>query len=467
MTLTRTLVRFAAHLADTDVPPAILHKLQLHMLDAIGCGWAASRTSMAQRARGAALALGGTGPCLVFGANRRHAPAAAAFANAFIINALDHDDGVEIDGKGLGHPGATLLAAALAALDQQPGAVDRADVLAALAAGFEVNNRLIHALQPSAERFAQVYGVAQHQAIGAAVVYGRLCRFDERLMHQAIGLAATLTCVPSLHKYNWRDRPIAALKDAVAPAAQAGVQAAIMARLGFAGSRDVLDGPQGYWRMVGSDRFAPEILADGLGSRWYIGYGSFKRYPACRWLGSALECMDLIMRDTGWTPEDIARIEVHAPARLAEDFMDYAPDNPTDAQFSLPYTLAAAAMGLTRGAAWYAGENLRSPRLRELAAKVRVAVDPMLDARMRGADRQPGARVIVLSLAGDRAEHTLLVPLGGALRPMHEEEIVEKARINLTGHVQDPEAVIAGTLRTTKSGDTYAGAKDVVREFLL
>ncbi|MCM2448253.1 MmgE/PrpD family protein [Rahnella sp. CG8] len=467
MTLTRTLVRFATHLAITDVPQAMLHKLQLHMLDAIGCGWAASRTTMAQRARSAALALGGTGPCLVFGDARGHTPAAAAFANAFIINALDHDDGVEIEGKGLGHPGATLMAAAMAAMDQQPHSIDRADVLAALAAGFEVNNRLIHALQPSAERFAQVYGVAQHQAIGAAVVYGRLCRFDEPTMHKAIGLAATLTCVPSLHKYNWQDRPIASLKDAVAPAAQAGVQAAIMARLGFEGSRDVLDGPQGYWRMVGSDRFAPEILVDGLGIHWYIGYGSFKRYPACRWLACALECIDTIMQDTGWTPGEIARIEVHAPARLADDFMDYAPDNPTDAQFSLPYTLAAAAMGLTRGAAWYEVEYLHSPRLRELAAKVQVAVDPMLDERMRGADRQPGARVIVFNLAGIRVEQTLFVPLGGALRPMHEEEIVEKARINLTGHVRDPEGVIAGILQIAKPGDTYAGAKDVVREFLL
>ena len=75
-------------------------------------------------------------------------------------------------------------------------------LITALTVGFEVNNRLIHAIQPSAERFNEVYGVAQHQSIGAALVAGLLLGMDEQQLHNAVGLAAVLTPLPSLHQYN-------------------------------------------------------------------------------------------------------------------------------------------------------------------------------------------------------------------------------------------------------------------------
>ncbi|MGL6020024.1 MAG: MmgE/PrpD family protein, partial [Gibbsiella quercinecans] len=295
ITATRQLVNFASALSAPTIPAALRRKVRLHLLDALACGWAASRHRVSEPVIRAARLFGGNGDCSVFG-EPGFSPLAAAFANAAVINGLDHDDGVEIDGKGLGHPGATLIAAALVALDLSPRPVTHDVLITALTASFEVNNRLIHAIQPSAERFNQVYGVAQHQTIGAALVAGLLLGLRPAQLNQAIGLAAVLTPLPSLHQYNWQQRPLMTLKDAVAPAAQAAVQAVIMVQQGLSGSLDVLDGDQGFWRMIGSDHFAPEMLTDNLGSHWYAGYGSFKRYPACRWLACALECMEGIMQ---------------------------------------------------------------------------------------------------------------------------------------------------------------------------
>jgi len=427
MTSTRQLVQFACQLKLQDIPARTQRKLKLHILDAVGCGWAASSTVLAGQARQAASLLGGHGKAMVFGSSERYAAPAAAFANALIINALDHDDGVEINGKGLGHPGSTLIAVAMAALDQARHAVPGDELLVALAAGFEINNRLIHALQPSAGQFAKAYGVAQHQAIGAAIVYGCIQRFDETMLLHAVGLAATLTCVPSLHKYNWQERPLVTLKDGVASAAQAGVQAACLAQLGFIGSLDVLDGAQGYWRMLGSDQFAAEQISADLGRHWFIDYGSFKRYPACRWLASALECMDLVLQETGWLAEDIEDITVETFARLVNDFMDMAPANATDAQFSLPYTLAAVAQRLPPGSAWYTDSAMSSPVLQKLMGKVRAVIDPELEQRMSGAGRMPGARVLVRHRCGTVVAREQAVPAGSAERPVAEAEIVAKA----------------------------------------
>src|SRR5262249_41777805 len=151
------------------------------------------------------------GACPVLGSWHSFGPAAAAFGNAAAMNALDFDDGFEIDGRGMGHPGATIVAAAISA--PYAGDVDGATFLAAVIAAYEIHNRLIHAMQPSIERFREVYGVCQHQAIGAAIAFGKQAGLGAEALENAIGLAATLTSVPSLHKYNWNRRPIISLKD--------------------------------------------------------------------------------------------------------------------------------------------------------------------------------------------------------------------------------------------------------------
>jgi 2-methylcitrate dehydratase PrpD len=460
--VTQRLVEFACGLTIDAIPPAIRHKLKLHLIDAIACGWAAHRSATAQLARAAADVLGNHGRCYVLGAPGRYAAPAAAFANAMTINGLDHDDGVEIDGKGLGHPGATLIAAAMAALDQSPGPVSGWELHVALVAGFEINNRLIHALQPSTERFDEVYGIAQHQAIGAAIVYGRINGFDATLMHHAIGLAATLANVPSLHKYNWQARPLVTLKDGVASAAQAGVQAACLAQAGFVGSRDVLDGPAGYWRMAGSDRFAPDALTRSLGDEWYVGYGSIKRYPACRWLACALECAEVIVDETGWVPEEISAIEVRTFSRAVKDLMDMAPVNPNDAQFSLPYTLAAVMWRIPRGAAWYAEETMQAPGMEALMCKVRATVDPEFDRRMRGPNRQPGARVIIYHQDGRHALQERRVPLGSVERPMTDDEILAKARANMRSSVQDADRWLDAMLEPARWQGVWRDSVELV-----
>ncbi|MDU7132342.1 MAG: MmgE/PrpD family protein [Enterobacteriaceae bacterium] len=445
-TSTRQLIKFASTLRAQAIPDTVRHKVSLHLLDGLGCGWAASQHQSSEQAIRAARLFGGHGDCSVFG-HTGFSPLAAAFSNAAVINGLDHDDGVEIDGKGLGHPGATLIAAAMVALDVSPTRISHETLITALTAGFEVNNRLIYAIQPTAERFNQVYGVAQHQSIGAALVAGLLLGLDEQQLHHAVGLAATLTPLPSLHQYNWQQRPLLSIKDAVAPAAQAAVQAVMMVQQGMSGSLDVLDGEQGFWRMIGSDQFARDILTHSLGSHWYADYGSFKIYPACRWLACALESMDTLVKETGWQVEDIRSIAVYTFPRIVDDMMDYRPQTVTDAQFSLPWTMAAVAAGLAPCADWYTEQNMQNPALLRLADKVTASIDADFSARMNGPARQPGARVELTHVNGSRAVQERFKPLGSAERPISASEVIAKARLNLTGQNVNVEALLARVMQ--------------------
>ncbi|WCG81762.1 MmgE/PrpD family protein [Pectobacterium sp. A5351] len=426
--LTLRLATFSHRLTIQDVPAALRRKIALHFIDSLGCGIAGAnsqvvrdcaRVTRLHYAAGNRPVLDGGAPLAAIG---------AAFLNAAAINALDYDDGYEVAGRGMGHPGASLVAAALAAVGSEP--IDGGALICALAAAYEINGRIIQSQQPSPARFQQVYGVCQHESIGAAVAYGLLTGCDAAGLENAIGLAASLTPLPSLHKYNWQQRPLVSFKDYNAPAAESGVRGVELHRGGIIGPRDVLSGEQGFWRMMGSDRFDEAALLTGLGEEWAIQHASFKAYPACRWIHTALESFEGVQHELALSPQDIDVVRVKGSQRLAADFMDTRPQNATDAQFSLPFALACLAYRIPRHR-WSADDTLTNPELLALADKVHVEVSPELDQLMAQA-RRPVLQVDVVTRGKVVSGERIAFPLGCAEHPLAESRIMDKFAENLS-----------------------------------
>lgn len=421
--LTTRIATFAAELPPEAIPDDIRQQVKLHLLDSLGCALSGGQSDLMARFFRALAGEYAPGPCPVPGTAHAFGPAAAAFATATAMNALDYDDGFEIDGRGLGHPGATLCAAALSGIWGRQ--VDGLALLTALTAAYEINGRLILSLQPSPSRFRQIYGVCQHQAIGAAVAFGRLHGLKARNMENALGLAGTLTCLPSLRKYNWESRPLVSFKDFAGPVAETGVRAVLMDRAGLIGAQSVFDGETGFWRMIGSDRFDAGVLADGLGETWLCRHLSFKAYPTCRWMHTALESFE-----TAWTEHrlqafEIESIEILTSATLANDFMDRTPETMIDAQFSLPFCLAKIALG-EAPALWH--QSLSDPRLPALTAKIGAMVDAEIDAAMK--DRRPVGQVRIHARHQTFEGPRLPLPRGTGERPLSQEGVTEKFRAN-------------------------------------
>jgi 2-methylcitrate dehydratase PrpD len=422
--LTRRIADFSSRLKIADVPGDVLAKAKLHILDAIGCGIAGASSDLAQRMLAYLDLEHRAGPCPVFGSGRRFGPAAAAFGNAAAMNALDFDDGFEVDGKGMGHPGATIIAAAASASFVRE--VDGPAFLAAVIAAYEVNNRLVRSMQPSLERFRQVYGVCQHQTVGAAIAFGRLIGLDAAGLENALGLAATLANLPSLRKYNWERRPLISLKDFNAPAAEAGVRAVQLDRCGLVGSKAVLDGDTGLWRMLGSDRFDPDLLVASLGSEWSLLANSFKPFPACRWMHTALEAFATVVAEHRLMPDNIEKVTIHTSAAMSRDFMDYEPATMVDAQFSLPFALAAIAYEIRPAGRWYEPETLARIDLRSFGRRIVAIVDPVIEETMSGPARRPAGRVSIHSRGRTFASALIAYPWGSAERPMSAAEVSAK-----------------------------------------
>ena len=430
---TAAICRFAARFDGAAIPAAMREKARTHILDSIGCGLAGASTEMQQRILAATRQEARSGPCLVLGESEGFGPVAAAFVNAAAMNALDFDDGLEDEaGRGMGHPGGSIVAAALSACFERT--VSGADFLTAVALGYEVNNRLIRAMQPSIERFRQVYGVCQHQAIGAAVAYGRLMGLDHAEMENALGFAGTFANVPSLRKYNWERRPLITFKDFLAPAAEAGVRGVSLHRAGLIGAKAVLDGPSGLWRMLGSDRFEPNRLTEGLGDTWTIGFNTLKPYPACRWMHTTLSAFETLLEQHAIAAEAIEAIVVHTDAALLRDFMDAAPLSMNDAQFSFPYVLAALALRLDRPH-WYDPATMTASALRALAGRVSGSIDSKASELM-SQERRPAGRVDIRLKDGTHYSSPLVVDAPGGTRfPLSDRVVAQKfhgnARVTL------------------------------------
>ncbi|KMK88582.1 putative dehydratase [Pectobacterium atrosepticum ICMP 1526] len=429
--LTLRLATFACRLTIQDIPVVLRRKIALHFIDSLGCGIAGAKSQAVQDCARVTRLHYAAGNSPVLDGGTPLAAIGAAFLNAAAINALDYDDGYEVAGCGMGHPGASLVAAALAALGQRP--IDGETLICALAAAYEINGRIIQSQQPSPARFQQVYGVCQHESVGAAVAYGLLTGCDAEGLENAIGLAASLTPLPSLHKYNWQQRPLVSFKDYNAPAAEAGVRGVELHHAGMIGPRDVLSGEKGFWRMMGSDRFDETILSTGLGEQWALQHASFKAYPACRWIHTALESFERVQDELALVPQDIDLIRVKGSQRLAADFMDRRPKNETDAQFSLPFALACLAYRIPRHR-WSAGDTLINPMLLALADKVHVEVSPELDQLMAQA-RRPVLQVDVVTRGNVVAGERIAFPLGCVEHPLTESNIMEKFAENLSSRL--------------------------------
>lgn len=437
-TKTAQLASWAHQLRLEDVPSDVVSLAKLATADNVGCMLAGAHTDLAEVTRSALLEQpAGTGST-VAGTSARAPAALAAFLNAVAANALDYDDAFERGGKGIGHPGSTVIPTALA-MAERCGSGGK-DVLAAVIAGYEVANRVIEAIQPSPERHAAVWGVAVHQGFGAAIVAARLAGLNELTTLDAIGLAGAFATVPAARKWNWDNRPLVWIKDMVAPPAEAGIRSVLLAQSGYVGSRDILDGPHGFWLMASSDQFESNRLTDGLGAEWTIRDLALKPYPACRWVHTSLEAAEHLMTEHVLVPDDIREITVGSFQDLVKHFAVQEPATMVDAEFSVPYPLAALLHNIPRGPAWYGEEALRDPHILATARKVRLIVDGEAQAHHFRPQRQTMAAVTITRRDGSSVFRRVAVARGAIQGPDSQERARRKFMELAGGSIGRPRA---------------------------
>jgi 2-methylcitrate dehydratase PrpD len=379
---TEVLARHALTLALDAAPAIVLDRLKTLLLDHLGCALGGSRTPLARAAVEVATSDGAAAATLV-GTTHRAAPGPAAFANATAANALDYDDT-----GATGHPGATIIPAALAIAESRRRS--GAALLEAVLAGYEVWARIAAAIQPSWERRTRVYGNGVTQTFGAAVAVGRLVGLDAVEMLSAFGLAGAFAPLPHEGKFGWDEGRLSWVKDDVAWPAEGGIRAALLAGRGFRATHTILDGERGLWVMAGSDRCDVERMTRGLGQEYAILGISLKPYPCCRWIHSTVDTVGELVAAHRIRPEEVERVTVRSIEAFRDWFHGTRPATLVDAQFSVPHAVAMTLLDRPR-ASWWHDANRLDPVVQALMDRVALETDPAAQAAY--ATRRDSARI--------------------------------------------------------------------------
>ncbi len=437
--VTQKLVEYTVGTKFQDFPRQVIEKAKIHLLDSIGCSLGGSRSPIGNCILTPFKQMGGNHEATLIGGGLKVPSIQAAFVNGTNANALDFDD--TYLANGIGHPGSSIIPAALAVGEWKEATGKQ--ILTAIITAYDVGNRIGLAIQPTHQRLQKVWGVGTWQTFGAVVAAAKTMNLDTDQMFNAFGVAGATAPLPNTQKWGWdiSERPIHWVKEPTGWPCWTGTLAAILAGNGFIGNRYILDGENGFWIMAGSDQCDFEKMTAGLGQEYVLlNDMSFKPYSCCRWQHPALDSLGQIKQANGLEASDIKEIIIHSFSWVKSQEV-YEPVSVVDAQFCIPYTAAMVMMGYKPGPGWYTQENLDNQEIIDLAGKVRVTVDPELDRRYVQAGELT-ARVAVVTQNGERLEHFIEIPTGDPRNPLTLEAIEDKFR-HQASYVLDHEKIDA------------------------
>ncbi len=419
MTLAHDLAGFAARLRFEDIPPEVVTSVRLRALDVLGIALAASTTELAPSLYGALEGWGARGGCSVVGTTLEAPAPLAALINGALAHGLDFDDTHALS---ITHASAVVLPAVLA-LGEATRAGGRAVITAAVA-GLEAITRLGMAA-PGAFHARGWHATAACGAFAATLAAGKLDGLDAGRLVAGLGIAGSFASgvLEFLADGSWVKR--------VHPgwAAHSGLVAAGLARGGFSGPATILEGRFGFYRtFLGADPDPAPFRT--LGKEWETLRIGFKPYPCCHYNHAYLDCALALRRAHAIEPPAIEAVECRVPAGEIPIVCEpreakLRPRTPYEAQFSLPYSVAAALLDGRVTLDTYAPARLADGALLELTARVGHALDP--DSRFP--DGFPGWVRVTLR-DGRVVEAREPDGRGGARRPLEPQAVVGKFRDN-------------------------------------
>jgi len=410
---TTQLAAFAAGLRFEDIPAPVVRKTEDLLVDWFGSAVAGHGSRPVETIERFAQAMGpATGPSEVIIRRTRTSPYLAAMANAAASHVAEQDD---VHNGSVFHPATIVFPAALA-VAQAIGASGK-QLLAASVVGYEVGIRVGEFLGRSHYRIFHTTGTAGTLAAAAAV--GHLLGLNAQQMQHALGSAGT----QSAGLWEFLRTAADSKQLHTAHAAAAGLMSAYLAKDGFTGAAEILEGPQGMAAGMSSDA-DPARLMDGLGTRWTIAETSFKYHASCRHTHPAADALLHVMQTHNLKPADIARVVTHVHQGAIDVLGPVVrPTTVHQSKFSMGTVLGLVAQFGHAGLAEF-DDYFLSDVTQVLRDKVEMALDPEVD----GAYPKRWIGKVTVTTTDGRVLHGRVdEPKGDPGNTLSRQEITDKA----------------------------------------
>ncbi|MFZ5710096.1 MAG: MmgE/PrpD family protein [Pseudomonadota bacterium] len=430
-----------------DALPASARRMaRFSLFDWMVVGLAGKDEPLARIVRGLVAAEGSRGQSSVIG-GQSAAPRAAALVNGATSHALDYDD---THFAHVGHPSVGILPAALALAEDR--ARTTGSLVDAFLVGAEASVRLGMVLG------AVHYNRGFHQtatagAFGAAVAAARMIGLPPDRTRAALSLVATrasgLKC-----QFGTMGKPYNA-----GIAASNGIEAALLAEMGFTSADDGIMGPQGF---VPTHSDAPDTVApwaDPPPRRFLFEDVKHKLHACCHGTHAMIEALRPL-RQSGIAPAGVRALDLRVNPRWLSVCDIKRPRTGLEVKFSYCWLSGMVLAGIdTAAEASYSDARAADAALADFAARVTVTGDPavpdtaatgeavLADGSRRSLSSDLAVRQPLQDLAeGLRAKARALIGAGPADRvwaAVHADEAAPAATLGALLGAADPSAAPA------------------------
>jgi 2-methylcitrate dehydratase PrpD len=431
-TLTKQIAGYLARTGFDALNDDALRATKEHILYTLGTILAGSSAPGIKQALAGAQALsGGSTESSVLVTGERLPAASAALVNA----TMGHSRELDINDDRIAYKSSITVIPAALAVAEKVGKISGKDFITAVCLGVDLGIRLGLATNPKPVH-------ARAIALGpfaAAAGCGKILKLDEAGMHNALGIAFCRSTVTG----NSTVAPSLTKRLGVGFASQSGVVAATLASVGYPAAGEVLQGGAGFFPTFYQQEGDYAQLLDQLGSRFEIVLVGPKPFPSCRYTHCAVTGVLELMRKHSIEARDIEEVRVRIGERdmrsvggWSEDEKKkkHRPEGVVDAQFSIPYTVAATLVSGGLSLEEFTDAKLRSEEILDLAARVKTILTPEFDHGPM--DVKPQVVEIVMR-DGKVFSEKIIYPKGNPNNPVTSEELVAAFR-GMAGYAVKP-----------------------------
>ena len=391
--------------------------IRSYLLDTVGVALAGA-ADLRDKESALIKLLGSRGEAKSIGRHERCSMADAIFLNGLSSHFLELDDGVRY---GVIHPSAPLFSALIPlAIENQ---VPWQDFLLGTVCGYETSIRLASAMQPT--HYCMGYHpTATCCTVGVAVGIAVMMGWDDCVIKDAFSAACVsasgslkvLEDISQIKPYN------------CAKAALNGYMSAMLAKSGFCGPSDALDGDTGFLKM-NSTAYNEDIL---IGKRDFLYLEKIyqKPYASCRHTHPEIEACFRIRQTDGFDVRNVESVEITTYKGVIgkHDFKDIHGES--SARMSIPYSAIIALWTGKAGIAEFAEPYVSDTKILDLTQRVNIIPDEKLSKLV------PDKRVAVVEVKlknGKSFVERVEYPKGEPENPLSPEENYAKF-LSMTTH---------------------------------
>jgi len=424
------LAEFALGLRYEDIPAQVVERAKVSLIDTVATSSFGAHLPWSRMVAAYAQRNSAAGEARILGTDLRVRAPFAALANGAQAHAFELDSLCQ-PSVGV-HPGASLTAPALA-MGQELAASGK-DVITAFVAGFEVMYRIGDAARHTSEHLG-FHAPGLTGVFGAVIVGGRLLGLDAQRMAHALGIGGSM-CSGLLEFSKSGGGMVKRLH--LGRAAEGGLLAASLARDGFTGPAQVLEGKFGFLNVFARDTDPPRLTA-GLGEVWHTEKAMLKRY-ACHITAHVPVTAALELKAKhGFAGADVVQVTVAGQDKMVSHHNITEPEDIAMAQYSTPFCVAMALHRDPLDPRAFNDANLNDPGIRRTCRDTRVVKLAETEQKNRFS-----SRVTVKLKDGRELETTAHDFEGMPHRPLTRDGLAAKFRRLTSGiHGMDAERVLA------------------------